>query len=297
MRPIIGDFRATDACRAGSFAFLDPALSGKIAVLAVRGRLPENAVPFARSNRVTAAALLAAASCLADARADASRPGDDRIIGDDAWTFKLTPSHYVTSNARDATDLNLRTNHGPHALRIGHYRRGGEFEQTRAGYERTIALPFGQLIPSLQVASHGFAGGSLNAQIGDTRYALLGVGRTNRRDYYNLNFDPNDSIVYGVGTRLIPGSTIALFTVRDDRLRTGQVVTHLVRRLTPDDRQRWTLDLSSKHGRASADAEPVSGKAVSLTYEHGDVFVRLARDRKVNFTAEDQTRVSIGLRF
>lgn len=254
-------------------------------------------MPLVRSNRVTAAALLAAASCLSEARADASRPGDAQITGERAWTFKLTPSHYVTSNERAATDLNLRANHGPHALWIGHYRRGGEFEQTRAGYERAIALPFGQLTPSLQVASHGFAGGSLNAQIGDTSYALLGIGRTNRRDYYNLNFDPNDSIVYGIGTRLLPGSTVALFTVRDDRLRTGQVVTHLVWRLTPDDRQRWTLDLSSKHGRASADAEPVSGKAVSLTFDYRDVFVRLARDRKVNFTTEDQTRVSVGLRF
>lgn len=123
------------------------------------------------------------------------------------------------------------------------------------------------------------------------------MGRTNARDYYNLNFDPNDSVAYGVGTRLLPKSSVSLFTVRDNRLHTGQVVTHLVWRATPDEHQRWTVDLSRKHGRATVDDESVAGNALSVTYDYDDIFVRLARDRKVNFTDEDQTRVSLGLRF
>ena len=104
-------------------------------------------------------------------------------------------------------------------------------------------------------------------------------------------------MLYGLGTRLLPRSTVSLLTVRDNRLHTGQVVTHLVWRIAPDDRQRWTVDLAGKHGRASADDQTVSGVALSLTYDYRDAFVRLARDRKVNFTAEDQTRLSLGLRF
>jgi hypothetical protein len=95
----------------------------------------------------------------------------------------------------------------------------------------------------------------------------------------------------------LPKSNISLFSIKDDRLHTGQVVNHLVWRITPDDQQRWTVDLSKKHGRATEDEEAVSGNAVSVTYDYRDVFVRLARDKKVNFTAENQTRISLGLRF
>jgi hypothetical protein len=229
--------------------------------------------------------------------ADTTTQGKDDAATAEPWSFKLTPSYYVTTHEKDATDTNLRVNQGPHALWLGYYRRGSEFEQTRSGYEYTAHLPFGQLVPSLQLASGGFAGGSLNAQIGDSVYALLGFGRTNVRDYYNLNFDPNDSVVYGLGTNLLAKSNLSLFTVKDNRLHTDQVITHAVWRLSPDEHHRWTVDLSSKHGRASANDDPVSGNALSVTYDDRDVFFRLARDRKVNFSAEDQTRVSLGLRF
>lgn len=213
------------------------------------------------------------------------------------WAFKLTPSYYVTTHQKDALDINLRANYGPHALWLAFYQRGKEFEQTRTGYEYTAKFRAGQLVPSLQLASHGFVGGAINAQIGGSVYALLGLGRTNKRDYYNLNFDPNDSIVYGIGTSLLPKSTLSLFTVKDNRLHTGQTITHAVWRMRPDQHQRWTVDLSSKHGRAAADSAFVSGFGLSVTYDYRDIFFRLAQDQKVNFTPDDQTRLSIGLRF
>lgn len=231
------------------------------------------------------------------ALADASRPGSAEAVGENAWAFKLTPSYYATSNQAAATDTNLRASYGPHAIWLGYYRRGGEFEQTRTGYEFTFEMPFGKLVPSLQLASHGFAGGSLNLEAGDRIFVLLGQGRTNARDYYNLNFDPNDSVVYGLGTRLLPRTALSVFSVKDNRLHTGQVVTHVLLRYQADDRERLTLDVSSKHGRPGADEASVSGDAVSLTYDYRSFFVRLARDRKVNFTADDQTRISLGLRF
>ncbi|MBI4742587.1 MAG: hypothetical protein HY777_13785 [Betaproteobacteria bacterium] len=241
------------------------------------------------------AMLFAASACCIALGAPGCACADD--AGDSGWAFKLTPSYYVTTHEKDASDINLRANRSPHALWVGHYRRGNEFEQSRTGYEYTAQFPFFQVVPSLQFASHGFAGGSINAQLGDTVYALLGVGRTNARDYYNLNFDPNDSWVYGVGTRLVPQSTLSLFAIKDNRLHTGQIVTHLVWRMSPDDRRRWTVDLSAKRGRVTPDDETVSGNALSVTYDYRDVFVRVVRDKKVNFTAEDQTRLSVGLRF
>lgn len=227
--------------------------------------------------------------------ADTATKGE--AVADNFWTFKLTPSYYVTTHTKDAIDLNLRANYGPHAIWLGHYRRDSEFEQTRSGYEYTAQISFVQLVPSLQLASRGFVGGSINAQIGDEIYALLGFGRTNLRDYYNLNFDPNDSILYGLGTTLLPKSTISLYTIKDDRLATGQAVTHVFWHMVPNDQQRWSVDLSSKHGRANAYGEYVSGNALTVTYDYRGKFFRLAKDRKVNFTTEDQTRLTVGLRF
>lgn len=88
-----------------------------------------------------------------------------------------------------------------------------------------------------------------------------------------------------------------MFRVQDNRLHTGQKVTHLVWRYAVAERRRWTVDLSRKQGRASADADPVSGTALSITFDYDDIFFRLARDRKVNFSDDDQTRISLGLRF
>lgn len=213
------------------------------------------------------------------------------------WMFKLTPSYYATSHTTSAADINLRADYAAHALWLGEYKRGNEFEQTRIGYEYTAALAHGHLVPSVQWASHGFVGGSLNAEIGESVYALLGVGRTNIRDYYNLNFDPNDSYVYGLGTRLLAHSNVSLLTVKDNRLNTGQIITHAVWRYQPDEQQRWTIDVSNKHGRATVLDQFVTGNALAITYDYRDVFVRLAQDQKVNFSIENQTRVSLGMRF
>jgi len=215
----------------------------------------------------------------------------------DNWTFKLTPSYYSTTNTRNALDLNLRANHGSHAIWLGDYRRDGEFEQTRTGYEYTAQFPFGQLIPSIQAASHGFLGGSINAQIGNEIYALLGVGRTNLKDYYNLNFDPNDSILYGFGTNLLTKSTLSLYEIKDDRLNTGQAITHAVWHYVQNEDRRWSVDLSAKHGRVSPNDDYVCGNALALTYDYQGKFVRLAKDNKVNFTRENQIRLTAGLRF
>jgi hypothetical protein len=230
--------------------------------------------------------------------ADPSPPGEAEEVTTRAWAYKLTPSYYFTTNQAGAFDLNLRVNHGSHAVWLGYYQQSNEFEQARTGYEYTMQLPYIQLVPSVQVATHGFVGGSIIAQMGgDSIYAILGFGRTNLHEYYNLNFDPNDSITYGVGTRLLPNSTLSLFAIKDDRLDTGQIVTHLVWRLLAGNAQRWTIDLWSKHGSPTAGEPSVSGLGLSATYDYRDYFVRLAQDQKVNFSPDNQTRLSIGLRF
>lgn len=222
---------------------------------------------------------------------DARPEARDRII------YKLTPAYYRTTNQPSAYDLNLRGNLGSHAAWVGYYQRSSEFQQLRVGYETTIELPFGRLTPSLQYATRGFLGGSVNLEVGERYFGLLGIGRTNLKDYFNLNFDPNDAILVGAGTRALPNTTLSVFQIRDDRLGTGQRVTHIVARIKPDNRTRWTLDVFHKEGLSPDDGVWVRGTGVSVTYDFDRYFVRVAHDPHVNFTRENMVRLATGLRF
>ena len=246
------------------------------------------------------ACLSAAAFAIEDrANIEPNEPAKpDRRI---AW--KLTPSAYHETAGQSAVDLNLRGNRGDDTFWIGQYRRGSEFQQTRAGYERQFTVPVGRVIASGQYASQGFLGASVtleaSAAATSPYFGLLGLGRTNQKPYYNLNFDPNDSVLIGAGWRPDEGTVLTLFQVRDDRLDTGQRVTHLVLRRKAGARSRWTVDLFQRSGRSDADPESQSFKAngIALTYDHEPWFVRLAWDPKVNYTDSDMTRLAVGVRF
>ena len=245
--------------------------------------------------------LLPATAFAIDDRADLEpnqAPAPDRNI---AW--KLTPSVYHESANRSAVDLNLRGNRESDTFWIAQYRRGAEFQQTRAGYERQFAVPMGRIIASGQYASQGFLGGSVTLEASAAAIGpyvgLLGLSRTNQKPYYNLNFDPNDSVLIGAGWKPDSGTALTLFQVRDDRLGTGQRVTHLALRRQTGARTRWTVDLFRRSGRSDADPESQVFKAngITLTYDHEPWFVRLAWDPKVNYTDSDMTRMAIGARF
>jgi hypothetical protein len=213
------------------------------------------------------------------------------------WAFKLTPTFYATAQSHNALDINLRGNNGPHAVWIGQYQRGNAFEQTRVGYEFTAHYDWGQMVPSVQAATAGFTGGSLTVQVGQPVYVMAGFGRTNLRDYYNLNFDPNDMVTFGLGAKLAQDHQLSVFTVKDNRLGTGQVITHVVWRWQANEAERWTVDLAYKEGSSSPGEPRVSGRSASVTYDYRQTFLRLACDENVNFSANNQTRVSAGLRF
>ena len=214
-----------------------------------------------------------------------------------SWHFKLTPSVYGNRDAAQATDLNLRGNQGPHALWVGQYRQAGFGEQTRTGYEYTATPDWGQIVYSVQAAERGFAGGAITAQIGGAVYGIAGWGRTNLRSYYNLNFDPNDAITLGAGGWWGRQHQVSLYRIQDDRLHTGQRVTHLVWRYHLDNAHRLTLDLADKRGRSQADGPWLQGGSIGLTWDWHAHFVRLALDQKVNFTDDTQKRLSLGWRF
>jgi hypothetical protein len=151
-----------------------------------------------------------------------------------------------------------------------------------------------QLQPSLQVATRGFAGGSLTLQAGDVWFGQAGIGRTDLRPYFNLNFDPNDAVTLGVGHQAPGGGLYTVFVVADDRLHTRQRDWHLNVRL-PIGADRATLDILRKSG--SSDVGFITGWGFTATWDWRRWFLRLARDPYQNFSAQSAWRLSGGARF
>ncbi|MEP7042358.1 MAG: hypothetical protein ABI843_04815 [Dokdonella sp.] len=231
------------------------------------------------------------------ALACATAHADDGDSADSGAKFKLTPAWYDNSDGNDAWDVNLRADLGEQKVWLGQYQDQQNFRQTRAGYEYDPDFGWVGLSLSAQAASRGFLGGSAQANIGGDNYAIVGFGRTNLRPYYNLNFDPNDAITLGLGSKsLLPHSEISLFQVRDDRLHTQQRITHALLKYHLSELSRLTVDATYKHGLADDDVM-VHGYGLALEYDYRQVFCKLARERAVNFTHVGQTRVALGLRF
>ena len=223
------------------------------------------------------------------AQADEDKP--------EAIAYKLTPTYMDGSDGVRAYDLNLRGSKGPHYAWIGYYRDNQGVRQWRTGYEYRIDNDAWRLVLSPQWAGGGFLSLSANSELGPQAFfGILGLGRTNLRNSYSLTFDPNDAITLGAGTRAIDKLEFSLFQIRDNRLDTGQRVTHAVTRWSPADKQRLTLDLVHKRGLAT-NGQMVSGNSFTLTYDYGNYFVRVARDAYANFSPATQKRFSAGLRF
>ena len=195
-------------------------------------------------------------------------------------------------------DLNLRYRRGDSSTWLGTYRDRDFGTQTRAGAD-TSWQPFAgstlALQPSVQVASGGFVGGSFSVELGEPWFVQAGIGRTNTRPYFNLNFDPNDAKTLAAGYRDDTGRTWYLMAIRDDRLGTHQQHTHAVSRWPLPDRQHLTVDVLRKTG--DGDSGPIQAWGAAITWDLSDWFVRLARDPHQNFGDQNATRMTVGLHF
>ena len=230
------------------------------------------------------------AALAADDAAEAPQPA--------AW--KLTTGLYPATGGGLPSvlglDVNLRANSRFGNTWIGWYRSPAQaVSQARAGWDDTFKLGPMRFIPSLQVASGGFVGGSASLEVGDTWFAGVGLGRTNLRDYFNLNFDPNDAWMLSGGYRWGDNDSLALQLVRDNRLNPDQQNVHVVYRTPVDGGQRLTVDALYKTGLVSGTSHRAVG--LSVAYDWPRYFVRAAWDPKVNFTPRDMLRLSVGTRF
>lgn len=245
-----------------------------------------------------AASVLTAAALLLSAGASAA--ADQAAEGTPPAVFKLTTGLYQLSGgdlpAGPGLDVNLRASSGFGNIWLGWFRSPAQgLTQTRAGWDHAFKLGPVRFMPSLQIASGGFQGGSAYLETGSRWFAGAGLGRTNLRPYVNLNFDPNDSWTLAGGYRWSDNHSLALQVVRDNRLNPDQQHTHLVYRVPVNGDDRLTLDLLSKKGLVAG--MPIHRLGLSVAYDRPSYFVRVARDPLVNFTTQDMLRLSVGTRF
>lgn len=217
---------------------------------------------------------------------------DDR---GDAPAYKLTVGGQYFSESGNGVDVNLRHSSELGTTWVGYFDASGlDAHQLRGGWDRTFGDTV-RLSPSLQFASGGFVGGSVNVETGNTWFVGAGYGRTNLRPYFNLNYDPNDSWSLSGGYRAADGVSYSLSYTRDDRENPDQQHFHAVYRAPVNDADRLTVDVLYKHGLVSG--ESISKMGATITYDWPRLFVRLAYDPNTNFTQDNVLRVSFGSRF
>lgn len=238
--------------------------------------------------------LLIGAACHAGG-AIAGSQDSDSAHPEEAQPFKLTLGSYQFSGGGSGTDVNLRHTSSLGNLWLGYFDFARDHvSQWRAGWDRTLGDQV-RVTPSMQVASHQFVGGSLQVETGDPWFVGAGLGRTNLKPYWNLNFDPNDSYTLSAGHRAAGGQTLALQYIRDNRENPDQRHLHVYWRQPMPDRQRLTLDLLYKQG--IVDDRMIRRWGASATYDWPAVFLRVAYDPYANFGPDRQRRFSVGARF
>lgn len=224
----------------------------------------------------------------------AAKPGPEPPYGY-SQTWKLTLGLYRTGTDWSG-DLNLRGSSGDFNFWLGGYAAGGGEGVGRIGGEWAYKAETLRFTPTLAVATNGLVSGQLYAEVGRSIYLIAGASRTNLRDYFNLTFDPNESLQLGAGVHVDARTLLAAYSIFDVRLHTGQQNTHLVVRRYLSHEHRLTVDVVYKSGHTD-EREFVRGLGATVTWDWARFFLRAAYDPYANFTASTMVRAGGGVRF
>lgn len=209
--------------------------------------------------------------------------------------YKFTAGWYDFSDHTTGLDLNLRRSAEIGNVWIGYFRLADQrITQWRTGWDNSYGTAV-RFSPSIQFASHGFVGGSIQLETGAPWFAGVGLGRTNLRPYWNLNFDPNDAYTLSAGHRSTDNQLFMFQLVRDNRQNPDQQHVHFVYRQPLADGERLTVDALYKTGLVGD--ERIRRWGLSLAYDWPRFFAHVAWDPKTNFTPVDSLRLSVGTRF
>lgn len=225
--------------------------------------------------------------------AGALHADDGSSAGAPRWKATLSLYQLPDDHSYDA---NLRYKTDSYAAWVGAYRDSGSGDdQLRLGAEYDYQRGEALVVPSLQVATHGLVAASVYGELGGRWFAIVGASRTNLRPFFNLTFDPNESVQLGLGHAIGTHDRLTAYSIPDVRLHTGQQNTHVIWRHRAGG-HRLTLDGLYKSGRID-DGSHVRAFGGTATYDFPRWFVRLAYDPYANFGLVDMWRFSGGWRF
>jgi hypothetical protein len=220
----------------------------------------------------------------------------DRIEGADEFKSKLTLGIYFTPGGR-AYDLNLRHQFGPLTAWIAGFYDPNSSKLIRVGAQYDYKKAWVHLVPTLEVSTTRAISGSLYSEFGAGKtIAIAGVSRTNLRAFFDLFWDPSDSVQLGIAHTLSSYDRISAYTIFDVRLHTGQQNTHIVWRHKLNATNGITFDGLFKSGHTDS-GEYIHNVGIGVYYDRPKWFWKLYYDPHVNFTNMTMVRTGIGLKF
>src|ERR1700694_3057770 len=221
----------------------------------------------------------------------------DPVENADEFKSKLTFGIYFTPGAR-VYDLNMRHQFGSSftAWIAGFYDPKGT-KLIRIGGQYDYKKGWLHLVPSLEVETTRALSGSLYSELGSGKtVAIAGVARTNLRAFFDLFWDPGDSVQLGIAHKLSSYDRISVYTIFDVRLNTQQENTHVVWRHKLNRNNGITLDGLFKSGHPDT-GEFIHDVGLGVYYDRPKWFWKLYYDPHVNFTNQTMVRSGIGLKF
>ena len=220
----------------------------------------------------------------------------DPVEDADEFKSKLTLGIYFTRGDR-AYDLNLRHQFGPLTAWIAGFYDPNSTKLIRVGGQYDYKRGWLHLVPSLEVSTTRAMSGSLSSELGSGKtIAIAGVSRTNLRAFFDLFWDPSDSVQLGIARKLSSYDRISAFTIFDVRLHTGQQNTHIVWRHKLNATNGITFDGLFKSGHTDS-GEYIRNVGIGVYYDRPKWFWKLYYDPHVNFTDKTMVRTGIGLKF
>src|SRR6266478_9394938 len=220
----------------------------------------------------------------------------DPVENADEFTSKLTFGIYFTPGAR-GYDLNLRHQFGPITAWIAGFYDPNSSKLIRVGGQYDYKKAWLHLVPTLEVSTTRAMSGSLYAELGAGKsVAIAGVSRTNLRAFFDLFWDPSDSVQLGIARKLSSYDRISAFTIFDVRLHTGQQNTHIVWRHKLNATNGITFDGLFKSGHTDS-GDYIRNVGIGVYYDRPKWFWKLYYDPHVNFTDKTMVRTGIGLKF
>lgn len=227
---------------------------------------------------------------------DQSKEPEQPIEHSDEFKSKLTLGIYFTPGAR-VYDLNLRHQFGPLTAWIAGFYDPKSTKLMRVGAQYDYKKAWFHFVPTLEVSTTKAVAGSLYSELGSgNTIAIVGVSRTNLKAFFDLFWDPSESVQLGVGHKISSYDRIQAYTIFDVRLHTQQQNTHVLWRHKLNASNGITFDGVFKSGHTDS-GEYIRNVGVGVYYDRPKWFWKLYYDPHVNFSDHTMVRTGIGMKF